>query len=125
MKINEFPAPECPIHPQCRCCLIAVMKPLSEYGLSIDTLQENIRPYTLREDRPIMYGNNRKVLDYGEYKGNYSEFYKDQSDQFQINVIGKKRKALIDSGKITFDQLVDKRTGRLLTIEELTYNAGK
>ena len=117
-KLSES-HPPIPLHGRCRCVLTPVTKTWRELGLDIDEIEEAYRPYTIRANKNIDAGLNRTILEHGFHGGNYAEWFAGRGKDFQRNVVGPGRLALLESGKIDFADLVDKRTGRLLTLEEL------
>jgi hypothetical protein len=113
--------PQCPLHPLCRCCLVPWTKTWKELGIKdMEEVEEAYRPYTIRPNINIGSGRKGKtILQAGRIQGNYEDFFYQQSDRFQKNVVGPTRFELIQSGRIRFNELVDKSTGRLLTLKEL------
>ena len=113
---TEHPRP--PIHPRCRCWLLPISKTFRELGLNIDELEKAARPFTLRDGIPIDEGGKRKILDFGMFEGNAQDFIKSKGTLYLKNTVGPKRKALMDVGKIGFDDLVDKN-GQVVLLKDL------
>lgn len=118
---NEYEigkGPKVILHPRCRCCKIPVTVTFRELGIDIDEFEEVARPWTTRPDIPIGEGG-RNILTWGSHKGEYASWFESRGEQFQKNVVGPKRLALIQSGKVSFKDLVDPETGRLYRLDEL------
>jgi len=65
-------------------------------------------------------GGKGKAIDAGTWAGNYDSWLKSLTPQQQKDFLGTKRLELIQSGNISFDDLVDKKTGRIRLLAELT-----
>jgi len=102
----------------CRCVQIPQTVTFRELGIDIDEFEEVARPWTTRPDIPIGDGG-RNILTWGSHKGEYASWFESRGEQFQKNVVGPKRLALIQSGKVSFKDLVDPETGRLYRLDEL------
>ena len=102
----------------CRCVKIPVTVTFRELGIDMDEFEEVARPWTTRPDIPIGEGG-RNILTWGSHKGEYASWFESRGEQFQKNVVGPERLALIKSGKVKFKDLVDPETGRLYRIDEL------
>jgi hypothetical protein len=112
--------PPIPLHPRCRCVLLPKCKTWKELGLSDDKQNEMLRAYSLREDKAIGTGGTRKILGAGQTDDTkYGEWIMKQSEKIQKQSLGINRYNLIQDGKIKFDDLVNKSTGKLRTLEEL------
>ena len=107
------------LHFRCRCCWVPVTIPWRKLGIDIDEIEEVYRPWAHRPEINVGTGRKGKIIDHGFLQGNYSDFYYSQSDRFQKNVVGPRRFELLSSGKIKFEDLVDKTTGRLRILKEL------
>lgn len=105
-------------HPRCRCFMLPVTLSYKELGLNIPELEKVARPFTVVNGIPIDDGGKKRVLDFGMFQGNAREFIESKGPVFLKNMIGPTRKALIDSGKIGFDDLLDKR-GNVVLLKEL------
>ena len=116
---NLREGPPIPLHPRCRCVKIPITVTFRELGIDIDEFEEIARPWTTRPDIPIGDGG-RNILTWGSHKGEYASWFDSRGEQFQKNVVGPKRLALIKSGNVKFKDLVDQQTGRLKTLKELT-----
>ncbi len=54
------------------------------------------------------------------FKGDFPDFFKEQSAEFQKNLLGPKRYELWKEGKVTgFRDFVDQKTGKLVLIKDL------
>jgi hypothetical protein len=115
---NEAHRPEIPLHPRCRCMWLPELVTWRELGINMNELEEVYRPYTMRPDKNIGVGGTRTIEEVGFHQGSYSSWFDKQSRQFQLNAVGPGRLELLESGKVKFDDLVD-RSGRLLTLKEL------
>lgn len=102
----------------CRCVQIPQTVTFRELGIDIDEFEEVARPWTTRPDIPIGEGS-RNITGWGTHKGEYSKWFESRGEKFQKNVVGPKRFALIQAGKVTFKDLVDPATGRLYRLDEL------
>lgn len=116
---TEYPVnghPACPLHPLCRCVLIPVTVDAEKMGLTAKQLNEMARPYTMEKG---VLKRGGKVIDSGTFKGNFEKWIKTASEKQQRSFFGAKRYEALQSGRLTFDQMVDKQTGRLRTLNEL------
>jgi len=113
--------PDIPLHHNCRCVQVFVTKTWDELGIHVGTkeLEEAARPWAYREDLPIGEGG-RKILEWGDHKGEYASWFENQGKQFKLNALGPKRYELWKSGDFGFKDFVDTNTGRLKLIRELT-----
>jgi hypothetical protein len=102
----------------CRCVPIPELVSYRELGVDVDELEEVARPWTERPDIPIGEGG-RDILTWGTHKGEYASWFESRGAKFQKNVVGPKRYALIQAGKVKFKDLVDPNTGRLYRLDEL------
>jgi hypothetical protein len=120
LDMREFKrdeAPDCPLHPRCRCMLMPITKSFKELGLDVKDMQKPARPYTIREDGRVGFGG-RKVLEAGRFDGSFGQWLVKQPRQIQINALGPIRYDLLKSGKIRFADLVD-NAGRIMPLAEL------
>ena len=115
---NLGDGPPIPLHPNCRCVPVPVTVSYRELGVDIDEIEDVARPWTERPDIPIGEGS-RNILTWGEHQGEYASWFESRGEQFQKNVVGPKRLAMIQSGKVKFKDLVDPQTGRLYRLDEL------
>lgn len=112
--------PVLPLHPNCRCLYVPTLVSYRELGLDIDEVQDAYRPFTIRPNEAIDLGGRRTIIEHGFHDGNYGSWFKGRDDKFKLELLGKKRFELYQQGKVQFDDFVDKPTGKLLTIQELT-----
>lgn len=106
-------------HPRCRCFMLPVTASYKELGLNIDELEDKARPFTVRNGIPVDTGRSGKtVLDFGMFKGQAQDFVKKKGPIYFKNTVGPRRKELIDAGKITFNDLVDKN-GKVVLLKDL------
>ena len=110
--------PIIPLHVRCRCCRIYLTKTWRELGVDIDEMDEAMRPYVIQEDQSIGAGARQTITESGFHQGNYGSWLMRQGEKVKLNVLGPGRLELLQSGKITFDDLVDGK-GRLRTLKEL------
>lgn len=113
--------PPIPLHPRCRCLLLPCVR-VGKMGVSSEDLELVARPWTVRVPGNIDTGGKRKILSYGHTKENFGGWYPTLPEKEQTRIVGPVRQKLLKDGKITFDELVDKRTGRLRTLAELGYS---
>jgi SPP1 gp7 family putative phage head morphogenesis protein len=119
---HEYPVkdhPPLPLHPSCRCTLLGITDKES-LGLSPADLQQAARPYSIREGKILGLGGKGKAIDAGTWRGNYDSWLKSLTPQQQKDFLGPRRLELLQSGNISFGDLVDKKTGRIRTLDELT-----
>lgn len=102
----------------CRCILVPVTISWRDLGIDIDELEDAARPYTIRPDKNIGAGGRREILEYGQHKGDYGSWFEKQDEAFKLNVVGPGRLALLQEGKVKFEDFVD-GAGNLRTLEEL------
>lgn len=111
--------PPIPLHPRCRCVLIPITVTFKELGIDFDEIQEIARPFTMRPDKNIGKGG-RKILDVGFHRGgDYSSFFDQQSNDFQLKMLGPRRFELYDSRIAAFKDFTDPQTGRFFNLAEL------
>jgi SPP1 gp7 family putative phage head morphogenesis protein len=107
-----FPGPP-PVHFQCRSTLI----PLTKSFLELQ--DEGNLPEDAIEQLAKLSAGVRASMGGPVPNVTYSEWLKGQSEEVQLDVLGKRRYSLWRKGKIsTFDDLVN-QTGRALTLEQL------
>ena len=110
--------PPCPAHIRCRCVLIAVMMSWRELGLDIDDMEARYRPWTRRTDVNIDSGRHgRTILEHGFHQGNFASWFDGLSQADQRSIVGPGRLGLLRSGSISFEDLVDRSTGRLRLLD--------
>ncbi len=113
--------PALPIHPCCRGLYIPKTVSFRELGLDIDELEDVARPWTLREDGPIGEGG-KPIIGVGRINGTFEDWWNSLSDEDKARTgIGATRSALLQEGKLQWRDMVDKRTGRLIPLEELGF----
>ena len=110
--------PPIPLHVNCRCVPIAELISYRELGVPVKELDEVSRPWTIRPDVPIGEGG-RNILEFGQHQGNYATWFDTRGDQFKKTVLGPRRYELYKEGKISFDDLVNPKTGKLYRLDEL------
>jgi SPP1 gp7 family putative phage head morphogenesis protein len=115
-KIGE--SPDIPLHPLCRCCLIPITKGKESLGLTQADVDKAARPYSVHDGR--LKGLSSKVDNAGSFAGTFPEWYESLTTTQQKAFVGPGRHELISSGKITFREMIDQKTGRLKTLKELT-----
>lgn len=106
---EEHPSP--PIHPRCRCFLLAKTDTYKNLGLNIPEMKESLRPYTER-------GEARSIIEAGQFQGQFEDFLKSRSKQYQIDFLGQNRYKLWKDGKIKICDLADEN-GNEKTLKEL------
>lgn len=110
-------APPCPVHPRCRCVLLAVLDQ-DQLGLSNDGYESVSRPYTIREEGVIGTGG-KKIIDWGRFTGTFAEWAMGQPDNVLKNIVGPNRFTMLKAGEVEFDDLVDLRTKKVRTLAQL------
>lgn len=96
------------------------MKSWRELGIDRDELEEVARTWVIREPGNVDAGG-RKILYAGTTKENFSGWWETLPVEQQVQSIGPIRTRLINSGKLTWKDLVNKSTGRYYTLEELGF----
>ena len=113
--------PPWPRHAQCRCVPTPVVKTWRDFGIDIPELEAVARPWVIREPGPIGAGG-RKILYAGTTREDFSGWWKTLPYEQQIQSIGPVRTQLINTGELEWADLVDKRTGRYYTLEQLGFD---
>ena len=126
--------PSMPLHARCRCMWEPVTLSWSELfkekriqdkngnPIEVEELKDIYRPWTNRKEANINLGRKAGNIDSVEWSGkDYGDFITAKGGQALINAVGPNRARLIESGKIDFSDLVDKKTGELFTLKELGY----
>lgn len=115
------PRPELPCHPRCRCLWIPVCKGWADFGFkNVQEFNNAARPWAFREDGNIDEGGKRKIEAVGQFSGTFEDWWKQLSDEDKARTsIGKKRRELLESGKVKWSDLWDKATGRVYRLDEL------
>ena len=114
--------PDLPCHPRCRCLYLPKTKSFRELGLNIDDLPEAERPWTIRKDGNIDMGG-KKIENVGQIKGTFKDWWESLSDEDKARTaIGPTRKVLLEDGKISWDDLVDKHTGKAKLLEDIGFS---
>ena len=99
-----------------------------ELGLSTEEIEDVKRPYVVRgvfdgkgnlNLKNIEAGGRAKIREVGFHTGDYGSWILGKSDKYLINAVGPKRAALLREGKINFTDLVDRKTGELVLLENL------
>lgn len=114
------PHPPMRRHDNCRCVWTPVLKSWRELGIDRDELEDVARPWVIRELGNVDAGG-RKILYAGTTKENFSGWWETLPVEQQVQSIGPIRTRLINSGKLTWKDLVNKSTGRYYTLEELGF----
>jgi hypothetical protein len=102
----------------CRCVALPITKTWRDLGIDRDEIEDAIRPYTIRPDVNIDAGGMRTIIESGRHQGDYASWWAKQDKAFRVNAVGPGRFELLESGKISFSQLVDSQ-GRQRTLKEL------
>lgn len=117
---HEYPLnehPPCPLHPRCRCVLIPTVIGPKGMGLSAKQINEMAKPYSIKNGKIGLGGG--KVISAGTFKGDFGQWLKTTTPAQQRELLGPSRLEAIVSGKVGFEDLVDRNTGRLRTLDEL------
>ena len=115
------PRPPMRRHERCRCLWLPVVKTWRELGIDADEMEEIARPWAVREDGPVGAGG-KKILYAGTTKENFGGWWKTLPEREQIKSVGVVRTRLLNAGKLSWDDLVDKGTGRYYTLQELGFD---
>lgn len=110
----DEPRPECPLHVRCRCVLAPWTITWREMGLDIDEIAEVYRPWTRRTGAIIGSGRRgRTILEHGFHQGDFASWFSRMADRDQLNIVGPGRFSLLQSGQVSFQDLIHRATGRL------------
>lgn len=104
----------------CRCLWLPWIKSWRELGIDADELEKAARPWLIREEGNIDAGG-RKILYAGTSKEDFPGWWKTLPYEQQIKSIGPVRTQLINSGKLTWKDLMNKNTGQFYTLKELGF----
>lgn len=115
--------PPMPRHPRCRCLYLPWVKSWRDLGVDADDLKKAARPWLIREEGNIDAGG-RKILNAGTSEEDFSGWWKTLPYKEQIKSIGPIRTKLINDGKLSWKDLVNKNTGHFYTLEELGFTEG-
>lgn len=116
--------PPMPRHPRCRCLWLPWLPTWRELGIDADELERAARPWLIREEGNIDEGGNRKVLNFGKTTEDFDGWWQTLPYKQQIQSIGPVRTRLINEGKLTWSDLMDKNTGHFYTLKELGFTEG-
>lgn len=117
----EEEKPPMPRHLRCRCLWLPWLKSWRDVGIDADELEQAARPWLVREEGNIDAGG-RKVLYAGTSKEDFPGWWKTLPYKEQIKSIGPVRTQLINSGQLTWKDLMNKNTGRFYTLAELGFD---
>ena len=118
-KLGEE-SPPMPRHFRCRCIKQWITNNPRDWGVPDDEVQRVIRPWVEREPGSIGTGG-RKILNAGTTKEFFGGWWKTLSQSKQDAIIGPTRAALLRDGSISWDDLVEKKTGHYRTLKELGF----
>lgn len=117
-KLNEK-RPSLPCHPRCRGVWVPVAKSWRDFGFSVDDLEEVARPWVFREEGNIDTGGGA-IESYGRITENFSGWWQSMSSEDRAKTaISGTRQWLLETGKLKWDDLWDKETGRVKTLKQL------
>ncbi len=120
-RVDDKSKPPCPLHARCRCYLAPVTKTWEELGFDGGEMEDVYRPWVKRAEKSINVGGV-PILDYGFTDKNYADWWATRSRKFQNNAVGLVRANLIRDKNIAYQSIVDDKTGRLFTLEDLIAN---
>lgn len=111
--------PSVPIHPQCRCRVVALTK-YSQAGLRPAVTEEKWKTVRHKDGTT---SQKRVSLESKQVSGNttFEQFFDRQPKSWQESYLGQGKYELYKSGKIDFSDLVNNRD-RVLTLDELRKN---
>lgn len=112
-----------PRHPRCRCLWTPWTKSWRDLGIDADDLKKAARPWLIREKGNIDAGG-RKVLKFGTSEEDFPGWWKTLDYEEQIQSIGPVRTRLINEGKLSWADLVNKNTGEYYTLKDLGFTEG-
>ena len=118
---EEMPALPC--HPRCRCIWRPLVK-IKNLGITSEDLGRVTRNWVIREPGNIDAGGKRKILAAGTTNKTFGEWLAKAPYLEKVKILGTTRARLLQEGKIQWADLVDKRTGKLLTLGELGFDNG-
>ena len=124
----DEPHPPIPRHPRCRCARLTRTVTYRELGIEIDELEPIEQAVVTRgyEDErgkwvvPPVDTGGAPIQSVSFWRGGIKQAFDTFPESQQVAMLGRKRWELWKSGSITLDDLVDKRTGKLFLLEELT-----
>lgn len=91
-----------------------------ELGFSnLEELDEVARPWVIRDNKSIDAGGRRSIIEHGFEQGSYGDWYKKQSPTIQKNLLGPRRVELLNSGKVKWEDLVNRTDGKLILLRNL------
>lgn len=111
--------PPMPRHFGCRCVFVPQPKSFRDIGLDMDDI-EAVRRFNIREEGNLAT-KHRRVLDTVAMKGNYADWWATLPPNLQAQSIGDVRAGLIREGKLSWKNLVDYKTGRYYSLEEVGF----
>ena len=133
---NHEDAPPCPLHPRCRCMLVPITKTWDELFKDERLSEKNLNE--LRETEwktENLLGKKWNVRDLdtrriqeSDWKGlatrlkngnDYSDWWETRNKSFRDNAVGPVRSALITETDLNFEDIVNRDTGELYTLQEL------
>jgi len=92
---------------RCRCFMLPITLTYKELGLNIPEMKKSLRPFTER-------GPGRKILDVGQFDGDFKKFLSTRSIKYQKDLLGPTRYSMLKKGEISWDDLVDKNGNTVL-----------
>lgn len=118
-KTDDMRRPPMPRHPRCRCVWRPVPVSFRSLGLDMDDI-EVTRRWVIRERGNVGVGG-KKVLATGTTKENFSGWWQTLPTGMQNQSIGAVRAGLVRDGRLSWKDLVDFKTGRYFTLDELGF----
>lgn len=112
--------PPCPVHPRCRCTLLPVLKSLKDLGLTTKDIEE------FANEEKIVSSTHKGFRGRAlERKGQtMGDWLRSLPKKEQLKYFGPSRFNLLESGFVSFDDLVNLNQLRIKTLEELPLPAG-
>jgi len=106
---EDHNGPSLPRHPLCRCIYVPITKTWRQLG-------DKIPAHISKDAKGAFVGKGLDVI-------NYQQWLKTLSKTEQVEILGKKKQILWDTGKIKFDQMV--KNNKILNLDQLDEIAEK
>jgi SPP1 gp7 family putative phage head morphogenesis protein len=119
--------PPMPRHPRCRCLFIPKTKSLKKIGVDLKKVEKKIDPVILRGRMKdgkwyipqVGTGGAAPGKPFTVLPGGLRAGFTSLPEEVQLSMLGKGRHEMMKAGLLKVDDLIDYKTGRLYTLEEL------